>query len=645
MSNILGIGKSALNAAQFAIDTTGHNIANAATPGYSREIVQQAANAGQDLGFGFVGKGTQIVGIQRVYNEFTTNQLRSTQSNLSQLDTYYTQIQQVNNMLADSTTGLSPTLQSFFSSIQDLASSPSSMVSRQSLLSSSQALVSQFNSMGQQIAEINQGVNAQLSASTTAVNAYATEIAKLNDEISKAMGVSASATPNDLLDQRDQVLANLSKEVRVTVVKQNNAYDVYIGNGQPLVVGPTNYKLSIEKSLTDPTRAEVAYLNSDGSKTILSENNLSGGNLSGLLEFRSKTLDVAQNSLGRIATVLASTINAQQALGQDLNGASGGDLFNVVAPVVAASANNTSSAAVTAAIGDPTLLTTSDYRLSYDGTNYTLLRLSDSTVLSNTDMASAQNAAATQGFTFGMSATQPNAGDMFIIKPTANGASRLSMAITDGAKIAAAAPMIASASTANVGTGAVSQGVVSSIPTNANATLTYTAGNISGFPAGEAIIQTVDGVSTTYAAGSSVPYTEGATLSYGGISISITGVPGDGDQFIVVPNTSGVGDNRNALLMGALQTTGLMDGGTTTYQGAYSQLINMIGNKTSELQVTSQAAQTQYTSAYNTKQAESGVNLDEEAANLIRYQQAYQAAARVMQIAGDLFDTLLSIGQ
>ena len=638
MANILSIGKSALIAAQVAIDTTSHNIANASTVGYNRQTVIHAALPGQNMGYGFIGKGTEIADVTRVYSEFLGTQVRSAQTSYSRLDAYYRQISQIDNMLADPTVGLSPSLQTFFNSVQDVASSPDSAVTRQSLLSSAGTLVSQFRNLSDQLTEMYDAVNSQVKASTTRINSYAQQIAALNEAIDRSMAVTNGAAPNDLLDKRDQLLADLSKEVRVTVVKQNTSYDVYIGNGLSLVVGGRAYELTNVASPTDPSRLEVAYKSNDVT-TILSENVISGGNLSGLLEFRSQTLDLARNSLGRIATVLASTFNEQHALGMDLNGAIGGNFFTVASPVVTASYYNTSMAMVSAGIGDAKLLTTSDYRLSYDGMNYVLTRVSDNTVLSNSTLAAAQTAAQTQGFTISMNAVTPNTGDSFLIRPTARGAADFAVVIGDTSKIAAAAPILAQATGSNVGTGKITAGTVNPPPpTNANlqqpVTVTFNADgtyNVSGAGTGDPVNQT---------------YSEGANITYNGWTVQITGVPAAGDSFTIGPNTSaGAGDNRNAILLGALQTAKLVGGGTVSLQGAYSQLVNMVGNKSSELMTTSSAAKTMYTHAYNTQQSESGVNLDEEASNLLRYQQAYQAAAKVMQIASELFDSLLAIGR
>lgn len=728
MTNILNIGKSALISAQVGIDVTGQNIANASTVGYSRQIIVQGALPGQNMGYGFVGKGTEVLEVKRIYSDYLGSHLRTTQSSFSSLDSYYSQIQQIDSMLADNTVGLSPSLQAFFSSLQDVASNPSSTVMRQSLLSSAESLTSTFQSINEQLDEMNQGLNSQITASITKINSYATQISGLNDAIEKVMGSVQDSVPNDLFDQRDQLLAELSKEISVSVVKQGNSYDVYIGNGQPIVVGGTNFNLVGVVSPTNPLRTEVAYQNQDGSTSVMSATAVSGGSMAGLLEFRSETLDVARNTIGRIATVLASTFNEQHRLGQDLNGdmgrnfsgitatanntttaalsvaitdadlltssgyqiafaagnytltrlsdsavlsnttllaaqtaaglegfsltetsamlagdsftimpTLGSDFFNVAPPLVTASRFNTSTATVSGTIGDARLLTTSDYNLSYDGANYTLTRVSDNTKWTSATLANLQTAAAGDGFGFTVNGIM-NAGDSFSIRPTAGGASGISVAITNAADVAVAAPIIGSAGTSNTGTGVITAGTVNvpmlvseaslrspvTITFNANGTYNV-AGTGTGLPA------------------TNVAYTEGDDITYNGWTVKITGTPDVGDTFTVGSNTSGVGDNRNALLLAALQSTNLVANSTSTYQTAYSQLVNMIGNKTSELETMSASAETIYTNAYNSVQQESGVNLDEEAANLLRYQQAYQAAAKVMQIASELFDALLAI--
>ena len=547
-TSILSIGQSALAAAQVGLSTTGHNIANAATPGYNRQVAVQGAAQAQSYGFGFMGQGTEISTVKRIYSEFLGAQVNTAQSTKSALDSYSTQIQRIDNMLGDPTSGLSPALQGFFSGMQEMASNPSSIPSRQAALSSAETLASRFQSMAGRLQEIEQGVNSQVTSSVNVINSYAQQIAKLNDAISLAQGASGKP-PNDLLDQRDQLVLDLNKEIKATVVKQGDGgYNIFIGSGQPLVVGVKTFGLTTAVLPSDPQKLEVAYQTAGGN-VIVGANSLGGGKLGGLLEFRSKTLEPAQKSLDDLATGLAATFNAQHRLGQDLDGNLGGDFFTVTA--------GTGAAGFAVAIGDPR-------------------------------------------------------------------------------QIAAAAPIRTAVTTGNIGSGAISAGSVNTPPPpDANlqqpVTITFTSAT------------TFDVTGTGTGNPTGLPYTPGETITYNGWSFTISGAPADTDTFTVGPNAGGVGDNRNALLLTGLQTANAM--GDTSYQGAYSQLVSEIGNKSRELQVTGTAAGLLLSEATTSLQNESGVNLDEEATNLLRYQQAYQAAGKVMQIASQMFDVLLSLGR
>jgi flagellar hook-associated protein 1 FlgK len=645
-ANILSVGESALAAAQVGLLTTGHNIANANTPGYTRQVVIQGSAGSQNGGFGFVGKGTNVQTVQRVYSQFLNDQVNSAQTSQNELDAYYGKIQQINNMFADSTSGLSPTLQNFFSSLQGAAADPASGAARQTLLSSAQTMAAQFQGMSSQLSEIRDGVNTEIRGSIDTINGYATQIAQLNDLIEKAQGGDDSQPANDLLDQRDQAISDLSKQIKVTVVKQNDTYNVFIGNGQPLVVADSAYKLVPTTSPTDLSRIEVGYQGSNGITVSLSESGLTGGKLGGLFDFRANSLDPAQNALGRIAIALGTTFNAQHELGQDLSGNLGGAFFNVGSPQVSASTANTGDAVLSAKVSNVNALTTSDYQIQYDGSNYTVTRLSDNTVTTSASLPMTVD-----GVDIDIASGTIQAGDLYSLRPTADGASGFSVAITDPKKVALAAPIRTAATLTNKGSATISAGSIDSTYTSATVTpavtLTYTAltGEFTGFPASLPVTVTDSaGNSTVYPAGSPVAYSSGDTISFGGVNLSISGTPADGDTFTVGPNTAGTGDNRNAQLLAALQSATTMDGGTNTYQAAYGQLVNLVGNKTNELKVTSTAQSKLLDSAVAAQQSESGVNLDEEASNLIRYQQAYAAAAKVMQTADKLFDVLLSLG-
>lgn len=541
-TNILSIGQSALTAAQVGISVTGHNIANAATPGYNRQVVVQGSALAQDFGAGFLGQGTQIETVRRVYNEFLGVQVQSAQASKSGLETYYAQMRQIDNLLADPDAGLSPVMQDFFASLHEVSADPSSIPARQAVLSTAEALAGRFQGMGARLREIEQGVNSQITTSVTLINSYGEQIAQLNDAIGRAQR-STGQPPNDLLDQRDQLVLDLNKEIKATVVKQDDgAYNIFIGNGQPLVMGNKASQLVATSAPTNPEKIEIGYKTQSGGIVPVGDAGFSGGRLGGLLEFRSKSLEPAQNALGRIGITLASEFNTQHAAGVDRNGTAGAAFFNVAPPVVNAHAANTGSGVVGATLADAGQLTTSDYMLRYDGTQYSLTRLSD-----NTTFSPVANGDVVDGVQLSM-AGAPAAGDSFLIRPTVNGATAFSTLITDPAKLAAA----------------------------------------------------------------------GSTAA---------------------------GDNSNVLALAGLQTRNLVAGDTTSFQGAYGQLVSQVGNKTRELEATSVAAGGLLTEATQTLQSESGVNLDEEATNLLRYQQAYQAAAKVMDIASKLFDTLLSLGR
>jgi len=643
MSNILNIGKTALAAAQAGINTTGNNIANASTPGYSRQTTIQASALAINYGYGYVGQGVQVSTITRIYSDLLAKQVNSHQSTSSELNTYATQMAQIDDLLANSSASLTPALEDFFDSVQDLSSSPSDSASRQAFLSSAQSLTSRFQSIGGRLAEMQTAVNSQLSSSMTLVNSYATQIAQLNSSIEKAINTTGQP-PNDLMDQRDNLVSELSKEIKVNVVTQGNSYNVYVSNGLPLVSGINTYSLTTVPSPTDSSRLELAYQTPSGGTSLLNSNSISGGNIGGILEFRN-SLDDAQNRLGQIAIGLANSLNTQNQQGLDANGDPGVNIFNLPVPKVNASTNNTGSATISASITDASAITTSDYKLKYDGANYTLTRSGDGQTFTFASFPQTID-----GMSIDIASGTIGTGDTFVIQPTKNAANSLSVSMTDTSKIAAGAPAVSSAATttntgsASIGTASVSSTYAAS-PLASPLTLTYNSGttSLSGFPASQAVTVTVGSTSTVYPAGSTIPYTSGASYSVAGVSFQMSGTPANGDTFTLTANTTtAAGDNRNALLMSGLQTANTIDG-NTSYEGAFSKLVSTVGNKTRELQITGEAASTLVAQSVSAQQSLSGVNLDEEATNLLRYQQAYQAAGKMMQIASELFDSILAI--
>jgi flagellar hook-associated protein 1 len=647
-SNILSIGTSALNAAQVGLSTTGHNIANASTPGYSRQVVVQAAAQAQNFGYGYIGQGTEIAAVTRVYNEILAKQAIDSQAVSAGINIYSSNLGNIENMLADSSAGLNPAMNDFFSSVETLSANPSDPATRQTMLSYTQSLINRFQSTNNRINELRNSVNTQLTSSVSVVNAYAKEIAKLNDVIEKAVNSSATQ-PNDLLDQRDQLVLELSKQIKTTIVPQGQgSYNIFVGNGLPLVVGTTTNTLLTTSSPTDPGRLEVAYQNKTKT-TVLGIDSLPGGAIGGILQFRNESLDTVQNQLGQLAVTLASTFNAQHAQGLDKNGSPGGSLFSVADPVVNSSSYNTGTGVIQSKIVDSRAITSSDYRLQYDGTNYTITKLSDMTAQNFTSLPQTVD-----GVSFTQASGTINAGDDFVIRPTQFAATTIGLAITDINKLAFGGPAIsASTSLTNTGSGAITSPVASSTyassPLTSAITVTYNTGlpnTLVLAPSSQPVTVTSGGVSTTYPAGTPVTYTSGATITVGGLSFSVSGAPANGDQFTITPSTSNSpGDNRNGLLLAGLESQGTLNNSKTSYSEALGQIVNTVGNKARELKVIGAAEEKVLEQATTAVQEESGVNLDEEAANLLRYQQAYQAAGKMMQIASQLFDVLLQLGQ
>ncbi|WP_307189123.1 flagellar hook-associated protein FlgK [Massilia putida] len=596
-----------------------------------------------------MGTGTQISQVKRYSDDFLNAQVRTAQASSSGLEAYQAQVQQVDNLLADTTSGLSPALQDFFSAVQNLTGDGAGVSSRGSFMTSADTLAARFQSMNGRLDEIRKGVNTQLTASVTTINTYAKQIAQLNDQIGKLTDSRGLNPPNELLDKRDQLIMDLNKQVKATVVPgDNNSLTVSIGNGQPLVVGRSAFQLAATNSPTDQTRVTVGYV-VQGKVTPMAESALTGGELGAVLQFRSQSLDAAQNSLGRVAIALASTMNDQNRLGLDGNGKPGGDIFTVAPAEVTKNVNNnqTSTTAITAAVVDATQLTTSDYKVDFDGTNYNVYRLSDNkkTVISPFPQTQPQ---VVDGLAFSVTGTA-DSGDNFLVRPTLGGAANFKLALTDGAQIAAAAPIATSVPMTNSGSGKISAGSIDknylAAPLAGPVTLAYNkaTATLSGFPAGNAISMTVNGTTTSYPAGSNVPFQDGASYTVAGMSFTMNGAPANGDTFTIAPNT-GLGDTRNASLMGDLQSKNILDGGKATYQSAYATLVSTVGNKTREVQANAAAAAAQLTQAQSAANDVSGVNLDEEAANLLKYQQAYQASGKVMQIADTIFNALLQIG-
>ncbi len=636
--SLFSIGLSGLNTAQNALTTVGHNISNAATAGYSRQNTLIASAGGQLGAGGYYGQGSNATSVVRVYSDFLNTQLRTAQGASAQLSSYSDQISQIDNLLADQKGGLAPVMQSFFSAVQGVSNTPADPSARQALLNAGQTLTGQMRSVNNYFQQLQQGVNSQLQTSVTQVNTYAQQLAQLNSQITQATAASGGLPPNDLLDQRDQVASQLTQLIGAKVVVQDGGiYNVTIGNGQALVMGSNAFALKAVPSAADPSSTSIAYTLANGNTVEMPDSTITGGSVGGLLQYRSQTLDSAQNAIGRLSLAIGQAYNTQQGLGVDLTGQIGGNMFKLGAPVAIANTNNTGAAQVTASISNTATLTTSDYTLSYDGTNYNLVRASD-----NKTVATAPGAAATypmtlsaDGLNIQVSAPMA-ANDSFQIQPTRNVAASMDMAVTDPAKIAAAGPMLTTATAANAGTGTAKvTNVASGFSMPASAiTATYNG-------AGYTFIDT-SGNPVVPTASAPNPSGSGTDYTFNGITVTLAGAPKAGDSFTLTPNLAGVSDNSNALAMAKLQTTKTI-GGISNFNDAYSQLVNDVGSKAQSISIASTSQDAITTQATSAQQAVSGVNMDEETVSMLRFQQLYQANARVLQTASTLFDAIIGL--
>ena len=634
-ASIYGIGTGALGNAQAGVLTAGHNIANANTPGFSRQTVEQKTNEAFFTGAGFIGTGASVSTIRRIYDGFLVDQVRQSNSDATSQSAYLAQMKQIDNLLGDPSAGLSPALGGFFRSMQAVSAQPADMSARQALVSSAQALSARFRSFDAQLSSLREAANRNIQASVGRINSMTQQIAVFNDRISRLAGTgTASQQPNDLLDQRDALVVDLNKEIGASVVRASDgSYSVFLSSGQPIVLGNNAYALKAVADAEDASDAQVSVAMGTGQLRLRADD-LSGGKLGGYLSFRREGLTDAQNALGRIAMAVAASVNDQHRLGQDLNGNPGKDVFTIGNPAVIANANNTGTAVVSASVADYSALEASDYRIAYDGTNYTVTRLSDNTVGLPGSLPQTVD-----GVLISITGS-PSAGDRFLIQSVRAGARDLDVALTNLRGIAAAAPMRTAAGLNNAGTGAVDAGEVD-MPSPPTASLNANLQNPVTITFASSTTFDVSGAGTGDPSG--VAFSPGASISYNGWTIRINGQPAAGDTFTVGPNTGGSGDNRNAQLLAGLQIANLVGG--TTFNGAYGQLVSQVGNKASELQITSDAQASLAAAAEKAQNAVSGVNLDEEASNLIRYQQAYQAAGKVISIANTLFDTILNLRQ
>ena len=542
MSSIINSAMSGLSAAQAALSTTSNNISNYTVAGYSRQttLLSQAGSTLQ--GNSYYGNGVNVSGIQREYDEFITTQLRGSSASYSAVNTQHNQISNIDDLLSTSTTSLSTSIQSFFTNVQNVVSNANDPSARQSMLSYAQGLVNQFQTTAQYLNNMQTSVNTDITASVDQVNTFTRQIADLNTQIAK-LTTGGGAAPNDLLDQRDQLVNSLNTVVGVKVAQQDGSYIVSAGN-ITLVNGRNATSLVAMPSSADPTRITVGYSDKQAGNVAIPEKTLTTGSLAGLLAFRSQDLDGAQNQLGQLAAAFTTAFNDVHKGGFDSKGNPGEDFFTIGTPDVLSNLKNSSAASVSASWSDASALKASNYTVSYDSGTWSVTRAADNVRF---DVAPAADGTLNfDGLQLTVSGSA-NSGDSFLVKPVQNVIGGMSVAITSESEIAAAA------------------------------------------------------------------------------------VKGSGES-----------DNRNAQKLLDLQDSKLVNGNATIAQ-AYASLVSSVGNKTNSLETASTTQKNVVTQLSDRQQSVSGVNLDEEYANLTKYQQFYMANAQVLQTASAVFNALMGI--
>ena len=648
MGDVFDNGISGLLAFQRALDTTSHNIANVNTEGYSRQRAELTTREPSAYGNGFIGNGVQVATVTRLFDQSRQAAVQTSSSQYERLNTLAEYSGRIDNLLADQTAGLSPALQSFFDQVQGVANDPSSMATRQALFSESENLVARLQFLNGQLGQIGAAVEQQLHAQVNRINDLAGNLAGLNQAIVTAQARAGGQPPNDLLDQRDQLVLELSALVSTQSVAQaNGSVDVFVGNGQALVSGFTANQLQIVPGRADPTLSEIGLTNGSGAPVNITAT-LQGGSLGGLLDFRRESLDPTIDRLGLLATSIAAAVNNQNHLGMQYAdgpaGEMGGDIFRIAQPQVVASEGTLGAPAPGLALIDPDTvgnLTGASYRLSYDGSNWSLVNLDTAATTSISSMPQIID-----GLSIDVSKISGAvSGDSFLIRPTRDGAAAIGLAITRPGEIAAASPIrVAQASDAsgapqNKGTGQIGEVRVASatsLPLSAPYVLSFDAANNRFL---------VNGSTSATIAYDPSQDSDGVARSLpglGGVQFTLSGHPADGDQFVVENNSNALGDNRNILELGKLTDAGILDGGKTGLQQAYGNLVSDVGMATLRANTHRDAQESVLDQAKAAREAVAGVNLDEEAANLLKYRQAYQASAQAIAIADTLFNSLLA---
>ncbi|MFU2329742.1 flagellar hook-associated protein FlgK [Pseudomonas sp. NFX98] len=667
--SLLNIGMSGLSASHASLVTTGNNISNVDTVGYSRQQTVQNSKNSIQYGNVFIGTGTTLADVRRVYNSYLDAQLQTTTSLNSDAQAYLGQATQVDKLLSDSGTGVTKTLQSFFASLQTLAGNSNDNAARQALLTNAQGLSSRFNSISQQLSQQNTYINDQLGSMADQVNKLASTVAAYNKKIAEVSG--SGGTPNELLDQRNETIRQLNELVGTQVTETEGRIDIYLGSGQPLVVGDVVNKLRVAPDPADPTRSSIIMDRNGSSVDITSV--MSGGEMGGLVRYRNEVLAPAVNGLGRIAMVVADQVNKQLGQGLDQNGNFGAALFNNINSLkaisersIANAGNNPASGNLNVTIKDTSKLAASDYQVTITATGYNVRRLSDNTDMGNFAFATPPAAdPVIDGFSLSINSGTVAAGDSFKITPTRGSAADMTTVMTDTKTLATSAPLTSTKASGNDGTGDVSQPKLSTLldiydPVQRLEvqTAVKAAMPVRMLMTSATAYEVFDSKGVSIGTGSivpgqnndlniAVPYTDaGGNAKTFNVAMTVSGSPASGDSFNISMTAADSTDNRNAQSLLALQTKATIGASATSpgvsFTEAYGGLVTTVGSLTKQAQLDGTATDTILTGARNARDSLSGVDLDEEAGNLTKYQQYYTASSQIIKTAQEIFSTLIN---
>lgn len=660
--NLYQTGVSGLLAAQQQLAVTGHNIANVNTEGYNRQRAEQGASTGIVNGGNYIGAGTYVQDITRIYDQFSHKEQLLSQSNLGNADSLSINLNQLNEIMTFSGNAIGDSIERFYQAMNGIADNPSDLGLRSIALSQAEILASDFNTLNANFDQLEKSTNGEIEQIASKISQISYEIAKINDQVLQNKDLTVAGQPNDLLDKRDQLVGQLGEYTSVNTIQDaNGVMTVMIGNGATLVAGITPLTVTVKAGDPDPLQTEL-QLNSPNGSVALDATKL-GGSIAAKLEYRDEHLLNARNEINRLAMAISETLNQAQSQGLDLDGQQGRDLFTDInstslqASRVLEHNTNTGTLDANVSISDVSLVPTDEFEIKFDGTDYIMTNKTDGSS-TNLGAPGAGTYTTAFGFEFNEAAGVPNTDDTFTIRPTENSASLMKVTLTDGKGIAASAAVGVNADENNVSDGAVNIINVTD-PVTAR---TYTEGtnaqitvDVYESAPGTFDYRVYDAANPppaptlaagSFAAGASAVIDMPPAPATAAFQIEITGSPvGQGAlarEKFTVSDVFGPGNGSNAAFIATTQEQAIIGDSNQTFSQSLAITTADIGSKASSAELVANTAEALFTQAYNRNQSTSGVNLDEEAANMIKFQQAYQASSRIISVANTIFDTLLA---